>query len=267
LVFIAGSARGFSLAKILSANLMVGVVAVAISLLRLDDLFCRTVPPQIAIGVFSGTVIAFMWKTSIRAIEDPIYAEPVIGGFFVAMAITRSHLISVTVAAVVGFAGMVVTAGLPDATGSFAFSTMALPAFDFSPTSLLALGIPLLILTAGIGNLLALAILGSKGFKTRNNVYALVAGTASVVNALGGNHPEAISGRSIAISASPSAGPKESRFWTIVISSVPTMAVALAAVPVIAVVQNLPLSYTLTVGALAMSLAFKVLVKKRFLGP
>ena len=76
-----------------------------------------------------------------------------------------------------------------------------------------------------------------------------------------------IGGSSIAISARTSAGPKESRFWAIVISSVPTMVVALAAVSVIAVVQDLPLSYTLTVGALAMSLAFKVLVKKLFLGP
>ena len=45
------------------------------------------------------------------------------------------------------------------------------------------------------------------------------------------------------------------------------MAVALAAVPVIAVVQDLPLSYTLTVGALALSLAFKSLVNKTVSGP
>ena len=45
------------------------------------------------------------------------------------------------------------------------------------------------------------------------------------------------------------------------------MAVALAAVPVIAVVQDLPLFYTLTVGALALTLAFKSLVNKTVSGP
>jgi predicted benzoate:H+ symporter BenE len=45
------------------------------------------------------------------------------------------------------------------------------------------------------------------------------------------------------------------------------MAVALAAVPVIAVVQELPLAYTLTVGALALTMSFKVLVKKTVTGP
>lgn len=88
-----------------------------------------------------------------------------------------------------------------------------------------------------------------------------------LVNALGGGHPAAIGGSSTVIASGPSAGPKESRFWAIVLSSVPTMAVAVAAVPVIAVVQDLPLSYTLTVGALALSAAFRVLVKKTVSGP
>ena len=39
------------------------------------------------------------------------------------------------------------------------------------------------------------------------------------------------------------------------------------AVPVIAVVQELPLAYTLTVGALALTLSFKVLVQKTVSGP
>ena len=51
---------------------MVGLVAVAFSLLRLNDVFARIIPPQIAIGVFAGTVMAFMWKTSLRAVDDPI---------------------------------------------------------------------------------------------------------------------------------------------------------------------------------------------------
>ena len=80
LVFIAGSASGFSLAQLLGANPVVELVAVALSLLRLNDVFARIIPPQIAIGVFAGTVMAFMWKTSLSAVDDPIYAGPVNGG-------------------------------------------------------------------------------------------------------------------------------------------------------------------------------------------
>ena len=267
LVFIAGSASGFSLAQILGANLMVGVLAVALSLLRLTDTFARIVPPQIAIGVFAGTVMAFMWKTSIRAIDDPVYSAPVIGGFLVALAITRSHLLAVIAAAVVGFVGVVIIAGMPDAGGSMALPQFALPAFDFDPASMLALGLPLLILTVGVGNIQALAVLRSEGFQARGNFYGLAAGVASLVNALGGGHAAAIGGSTTVISSGPSAGPKESRFWSIVLSSLPTMAVAVAAVPVIAVAQDLPLSYTLTMGALALTAAFRALVKKTVSGP
>ena len=267
LVFIAGSASGFSLAQILGANLIVGVVAVALSLLRLNDAFARIVPPQIAIGVFAGTIMAFMWKTSIRAIDDPIYSAPVIVGFLVALVVTRSHLVSIIAAAVAGLVGVVVTAGMPDASGSMALPAMALPTFDFNPSSLVALGLPLLILTVGVGNIQALAILRSEGFQSRGNFYGFAAGAASLINALGGGHPAAIGSSSIVISSGPSAGPKDSRFWAIVLSSVPTMVLALAAVPVIAVVQDLPLSYTLTVGALALTLAFKMLVQKTVSGP
>ena len=267
IVFIAGSASGFSLAQILGANLVVGSVAMTLSLLRLNDVFGRIIPPQIAIGVFAGTVMSFMWKTSLRAADDPVYAAPVIGGFLVALVVTRSHLVSVIAAAVVGFVGVVITAGMPDASGSLALPAMALPDFDFNPASLVALGIPLLILTVGIGNVQALAILKSEGWQTRGNLIGFLAGSASLVNALGGGHPAGIGGSSIAISSGPAAGPKESRFWAIVLSSIPTMAVALAAVPVITVVQELPLAYTLTVGALALTLSFKVLVRKTVSGP
>ena len=58
----------------------------------------------------------------------------------------------------------------------------------------------------------ALEILKSEGFNTPSNVYGFEAGAASLVNALGGGHPAAIGGSSIAITAGEAVGPKESRF-------------------------------------------------------
>ena len=148
-----------------------------------------------------------------------------------------------------------------------ALPQMALPAFDFTPSSLVALGLPLLILTVGVGNLQALAVLRSEGFTAPGNFFGLAAGAASLVNSLDGGHPVTIGGSSIAISSGPAAGPKESRFWAIALPSVPTKPVTLGAVPVIAVVQDLLLSYTLKVGALALTVSLKVLVKKTVSGP
>ena len=54
------------------------------------------------------------------------------------------------------------------------------------------------------------------------------------------------------LAARPAAGPSGSRFWAIVVSSVPVLVIALAAVPLIAIVQGLPVSYTLSIGAFAL---------------
>ena len=64
-------------------------------------------------------------KTSLRGVDGPIYAGPVIGGFLVTLIITRSHLVAVVAAAVVGFVGVAITAGMPNAGGSVALPVMA----------------------------------------------------------------------------------------------------------------------------------------------
>ena len=75
----------------------------------------------------------------------------------------------------------------------------------------MALGLPLLILTVEVGNLQSLAILRSEDFPVRGNFFGFAAGAASLVNAVGGGHPAAVGGNSIANSAGPAAGTKECR--------------------------------------------------------
>ena len=98
-------------------------------------------------------------------------------------------------------------------------------------------------------------------------MYGLAVGAATVLNALGGGQAAALGGTAVAVASDSATGPAGSRFWAIVLSSLPVVIVALIAVPVIAVVQDLPLSFTLSVGALALLPSFKVLVRKSVTGP
>ncbi len=50
-------------------------------------------------------------------------------------------------------------------------------------------------------------------------------------------------------------------------SLIPTILIALAAVPVIAIVQDLPLSFTLLIGALAIASPFVRVFRASFAGP
>ncbi|MCH7739287.1 MAG: benzoate/H(+) symporter BenE family transporter [Chloroflexi bacterium] len=262
IIFLAGAAAGFSLPQILGANLVVGLVAIGLSVLRLTEAFTRLVPPPIAVAVFAGSILAFMVKTANLAVTDPAVSGPVFGGYLLALIVTRSHLVGVAAAAASGFAGITLAGGAPEMGGAMAMPAMGLSAIEFNPSAIIALGLPILALTVGVGNIQALALLRSEGYKAKANLYGLAAGAATVLNALGGGHAAAPGGIAVAVASAPAAGPKGSRFWAIVLSSIPVVAVALIAVPVIVAVQDLPLSFTLSVGALALLPTFKVIARK-----
>ncbi len=267
LIFLAGAAGGFSLPEILGANLVVGLVAIGLSSLRLTDAFARLVPSQIAIGVFAGSMLASISKTSHLAVTDLAASGPVIAGFLLALVVTRSQLVAVGAAAASGLLAIALAGGMPSAGHSAALPQISMPAMDFDPSALVALGIPLLVLTVGVGNIQTLAVLRSESYRVRGNLFGLAAGIATVVNALGGGHAAAIGGTSTAVAAGRAAGPSGSRFWSIVLSSLPVVAIALAAVPVIAFVQDLPVAYTLSVGALALAAPLRQVLPKTLAGP
>lgn len=267
LIFLAGSAEGFTLPQILGANLMVGVAAVALSSLRLTDSFARLVPGPVATAVFAGSILAFLSKTAEFAVTDLTVAAPVIAGYAIGLLVTRSQLAAVGTAAAAGFVSVAVTVGLPGAGDSMSLPPVALPTIEFDMAAIVALGIPILILTAGVGNIQSLAIVRSEGYRPKGNLFGVAAGVASVVNALGGGHPAAIGSTTTVIASGPAAGPKESRFWAVVLSSLPVVAIAVAAIPVITIVQQLPVSYTLTVGALALLAPFHHVIRKTWHGP
>ena len=182
------------------------------------------------------------------------------------MLITRSHPVAVGAPAVAGILAIVATAGLPETAPSIPLPQIALASIDLDLRASIALGIPLLILTVGVGNIQSLAVVRSEGYRPEGNLFGLEAGVAAVINALGGGHPGAIGSSGAVIAASPSAGPQESRFWAVVPSSLPVAAIALAANSVIDFVQQLPLSYTLMVGVLALGSPCQRVLRKTWCG-
>lgn len=267
LIFLAGAAGGYTLPEILGANLTVGIAAILISVLRLTGAFTRVVPAPVAMAVFAGSIFSFMSKTAQLALTDLTVVSPVIAGFLVALVVTRNHLTAIAAAAVSGFIGLMLTTGLPGLGGSMALPSLTVPVIHLNLSAIVSLGIPLLILTVGVGNIQSIALIRSEGYSLKENLFGSVAGIASVVNALGGGHPASMGTNGVVIAAAPAAGPREHRFWAIVLSSLPVVGIALAAVPVIAIVQQLPVSYTLAVGALALISPFQRVVGNTWVGP
>ncbi|MCH7906316.1 MAG: benzoate/H(+) symporter BenE family transporter [Chloroflexi bacterium] len=266
MVFLAGAAGGFTLPQILGANLIVGVASVAVSVFRLTDAMTRVVPSQIAIGVFAGSMLGFILRTGDLAASSVSSTGPAIGGYALALLVTRSQVMAIAIAATAGLVGVLLTGGMQSADIGYELPLSALPVIEFNLRAIVSLGIPLFILTAGVGNIQGLAILRGAGYRIRGNMLGVIAGGTSIINALAGGHPAAVGSVSVVVSSAPSAGPAGARYWAIVLSSVPVIAIAMLAVPVIAIVQALPIAYTLTVGALAMLAPFRQTFAKTMSG-
>lgn len=267
MILLIGAAGGFTLPEILGANLVVGLVVIALSSMKLAESFTKLVPPQVALGVFAGGTIAFMVNTALLALSDIVSALPVLGGYLLGLAISRNNLLGVAFAAIAGFTGLSLSGASPEHVGSVAMPALQTSAIVFKPSAIIALGIPILALTFGVGNIQALALLRSEGFKLKANILGIAVGITTVVNALGGGQAASLGGTTAAVASSSSAGPFGSRYWAVVISSIPVVIVAMLAVPVITIVQHVPLAFTLTVGALAMMPALRTVASKSIKGP
>jgi predicted benzoate:H+ symporter BenE len=162
--------------------------------------------------------------------------------------------------------GVLFSDGIPSAGGSMTLPQVFSVSVEFAPAAMIALGAPLLILVVGVGNIQSLAILRSEGFDMKGNLMGLTAGCVTLINAMFGGHAASIGGAGTPLGAGSSAGVKEFRFWAIIISSVPVVLIAFAATPIIALIQELPVSYTLTVGALALVAPFKQVLLKSLAG-
>jgi benzoate membrane transport protein len=160
-------------------------VTIGLSVLRLTESFTRLAPPQIAIAVFAGSILAFMLKTANLAVTDLAVSGPVFGGYLVALIATRNQLVGIATAAVAGFVGITLAGGAPEIGNGLVLPEMGFSAIEFSPSAILALGVPILALTVGVGNIQALALLRSEGYQVKANLYGLVAGAVTVLNALG----------------------------------------------------------------------------------
>ena len=83
----------------------------------------------------------------------------------------------------------------------------------FSLSSFLAISLPLIVLSIGLGNVQGLGYLTEQGYKVPADRVTLVLGLNTIVNAIFGGHTAQVSRNGIPIMASPEAGPMHGRYW------------------------------------------------------
>jgi benzoate membrane transport protein len=256
----------FSAPEVAGACLAAGVALVALGIAGAGTQVMRWLPQPIVMGMFAGSIIGYVTRMVSATVEDFAVAGAVVAGYLVGRIVGSPRVPPVGIAALAG--GAVVACLGIGQTPELQWSppALAVPEMEFSASAVLALGVPLVVLVLGLGNVQGLGFLAAQGYRVPVNAVSVLAGIASVVNALFGGHPASVARAGVAMLASPETGPAERRYLAVVVSALLTLALAFAALPLALVLGALPKGYVVALAGVAILAALQDALERSFGG-
>jgi benzoate membrane transport protein len=257
LVYLGSLAGQFGFPELVGANLMAGAAIALVGLLGLGGRLLAVLPLPIALGMFGGSILGNLSELVTATVDDVPVAGATVAGYLLGRLLGGRRVPPVAFAVLGG--GIPVLLAQPAIPAPVAWSppVVLVPEARFSLSAFVAVSLPLVVFSAGLGNVQGLGFLVAQGYRVPANAITLVVGLQSVVNALFGGH-QAIVGRSgVAILASPEAGPLAGRYWGCLLASGLLVPVAFAAAPLASLLPLVPHAYVAALAGLAILPAFQ----------
>lgn len=264
LVYLGTLGGYYSFAEMVGANLLAGVLIVALGAMGIGARIMAWLPLPIVMGMFAGSIMGYLTRMISATVTDTLIAGTTVLAFLAGRAIRSPRVPPLALAMVIG-GGVVAAAGrIGDAPVFWALPAVAVPDISFTASAFLGISLPMVILAMGLGNVQGLGFLMAQGYRVPVTPATVVVGLNSVVNALFGGHPAIVARTGVAILAAPDAGPKETRYWASVIAAALTMVLAFAAGPVMSMIGVLPKSFVFALAGLAIVSALQDALEKAF---
>ena len=202
-------AGGF--ASAVGAFVMCGVLLALCGLIRPLERLVEAIPVPLASAMLAGVLLTLCVAPFRAVVASPAAIAPVMVVWLLLVAFARRW-------AVLGALGAaVVVMAVTGVFGSLEFGQLTPAVSLVSPTwdatALLAVGLPLFIVTMTSQNIPGVAVLGSFGYRLGLRGPLLYTGSATVVGAFGGAHAINLAAISAALAAGPEAHPDRSRRW------------------------------------------------------
>lgn len=266
LVYLGTLAGRFSFAEIAGANLMAGAAIAMLGLLGIGGRILRWLPLPIAMGMFAGSILGEVTRLVAATVGDVIVAGAAVTGYLAGRFIANQRVPPVGLAVVAGGLAVVLTQRVGEVPIVWSALTLQMPAMAFSPSAFIAISLPMIVLTIGLGNVQGLGFLLAQGYRPPVNQITTLVGVTSIINALFGGHSAIVARTGVAILAGPDAGPVQGRYWASVVAAVMTCAIALAASPIASLLGVLPPAYIIALAGIAILSSFQEALAKAFGG-
>jgi len=266
LVYMGSLSGRFSFEEFVGANLVAGAVILALGVSGLGSRVIHFVPLPILMGMFAASIVGFITGAAEATASDAMLVGPMVVAYLVARAWNNPRVPPVGVAVIAGalLVAVLGKAGTPVVEGGL--PQLATPGVSLSLEAVVTVSIPMVILVIGLGNVQGLGFLIAQGYRVPSNGITAAVGAMSIVNALLGGHPAAMTRVSSGILGGPSAGPLEKRYWGAMVTMILATGVALVTGPLLAVVAVLPPAYIVTVAGLAILASFEDALGRAFAG-
>jgi benzoate membrane transport protein len=267
IIYLGALAGRFSYAEIVGANLLAGVLMIALGALGFGKRIMSWLPFPIVMGMFAGSILEYGTRLVSATVEDALVAGTCVLCYLAGRAVNDPRLPPVGLAAIGGAIAIWLrgTSGAIDITWSA--PALAIPQMSFEPAAFAAITLPMVVLSMGLGNVQGLGFLQAQSYKVPVTTVSVLVGIASTLNAIFGGHPAIVARTGVAMLASKEAGPAEGRYWGVVVSALLTLWIALAGTSIAALVGVLPKSYIFALAGLAILGALQDSLEKSFSGP
>ncbi len=266
LVYLGTLVDRFSFAELVGANLVAGVLLLALGLLGIGGRIMKWLPLPIIMGMFAGSILEYIVRMVRATVEDVAVAGTVVGCYLLGRLIGSPRVPPVGLA-VIGGGIAVAAVGSGGATPvEWTLPALAVPDMAFSASAIVAVSLPMVVLAMGLGNIQGLGYLLAQGYKVPVNAVSTIVGVNSIVNALLGGHAATVARTGVAILASADAGPAPGRYWAAVIAAALTIVMALASTPLASLLNVLPRTYVYALAGVAIIASLQDALEKSFGG-
>jgi benzoate membrane transport protein len=266
LVYLGTLAGQYSIAELAGANLVAGALIIALGLMGVGAHIMAWLPLPIVMGMFAGSILSYVTRMVAATTSDLAVAGSAVTAFVLGRAINSPRMPPLGFAMIAGGIAIYATGTFASVPIQWELPTIAVPEIAFSPSAIIAISLPMLVLAMGLGNVQGMGFLIAQGYRVPINTATIVVGINSVINALFGGHPATVARTGVAIFAAPDAGPQPRRYWASVVAASLTILLAVAATPVMSLMGVLPRAYVFALAGLAVLSALQDAFEKAFGG-
>lgn len=267
IIYLGALAGKFSYPEIVGANLLAGLLMVALGALGIGKRVMVWLPMPLVMGMFAGSILEYGTRLVSATVQDVLVAGACVVGYVAGRLVGDARLPPVGLAAAGGGVALLLRSSGAPIELAWSPPALAMPAMSFGMAAFAAITLPMIVLSMGLGNVQGLGFLQAQGYKVAVTPVSILVGVASALNAVFGGHPAIVARTGVAMLAGNEAGPREGRYWGVVISAALTLLIAFAGSTIAALVGVLPRSYVYALAGLAILGALQDSLEKSFSGP